>query len=645
MLSDRLTNLLSLLSQDDYQTAESLAEKLVLSAKTVRNLLKQLQDELSGNGAKIITKHGSGSMLEVYDLRKFNQLLTNHHSSIPSSPAERVQFLLELFLNNKDFVKKEDLSDMLCIGKKTLTNDLKKTEEILNQYHITFERKPYYGMRALGKEFNIRLCIAECIQKRRTRNSLLMDDQEKKDMALIEGCIIECFEDETYQISDIAMENLIIHMYIAMKRIQAGQHVLSLQTEEDKDVGGAEYRLAEKCASRIGEKFSIQFPKQEVAYLAVHLAGKKIAKGKNDDNGNIVINNQISELVRDMLEEVYQVFRIDFRNDLELIMSLGQHLVPLTVRIKYGMRMKNPILNEIKERFSLAFIMASQACVVIKQRLFKELDEDELGYIGLSFALALERQRTQIKKKTILLVCSSGVGSARLLVFKLKETFKNYIKAVHTCDLRSVGKVDYSKFDYIFTTVPINVPVPIPVYEVNFFMNDEDIYAVRQLLQSKQESKIIHYYPENLFFSGVDLQHKEAVIQYMCEEIAKRRSVPADFYEAVIKRESLAKTSFGNRIAMPHPYKALTKDSFVCVCILKNDISWDDEQQVRVVFLISIQDTVSQDIKEFYKITSKLLLSEVCITELINNSTYACLKEILVRLENQQGGDLDERQQ
>ncbi|MTI49308.1 MAG: transcription antiterminator [Firmicutes bacterium] len=645
MLSDRLTNLLSLLSQDDYQTAGSLAEKLDLSTKTVRNLLKQLHSDLLDNGARIITKHGCGSKLEVYDLKKFNQLLTKNHSNIPSSPAERVQFLLEFFLNSKEYVKKEDLSDMLCVCKKTLTNDLKKAEEILNQYNITIERKPYHGMRAIGDEFQIRLCIAECIEKRNTRNSLLFDDEEKRKISLIENCIMECFEHETYAISDIAIENLIIHMYIAMKRIREGKYVFSLHTENDRYVGDEEYKLAKKCTEKIGEQFSIEFPKEEIEYLAIHLAGKKIAKSKNDDSRNIVINSKISELVKDMLEEVYQVFRIDFRNDLELIMSLGQHLVPLTVRIKYGMRMKNPILNEIRERYSLAYIMASQACVVIKQRLCKELDDDEIGYIGLSFALALERQRTQIKKKTILLVCSSGVGSARLLVFKLKETFRNYIEAVHTCDLRSVGKVDYSKFDYIFTTVPINEPVPIPVYEVNFFMNDEDIYEMRQFLKSKQKSKIAQYYPENLFFSNVDLNSKEEVIKYMCHKISKRRSVPKEFYQAVMKRERLAKTSFGNRISMPHPYKALTKDSFVCVCVLKKDILWDEDQKVRVVFLVSIQDSVSQDIKELYKVTSKLLLSENCINELISNSSYESLIEILSRLENQLGGELDERQQ
>lgn len=645
MLSDRLTNLLSLLSQDDYQTAGSLAGKLNLSSKTVRNLLKQLDSDLLDNGACIITKHGCGSKLKVNDLKKFNQLLTRHHSNIPSSPAERVQYLLEFFLKSKEYVKKEELSDMLCICKKTLTRDLKKAEQILNRYNVSIERKPYHGMRAIGDELHIRLCIAECIEKRKARNSLIVDEKEKREINLIEDCIMECFENETYAISDIAIENLIIHMFIAKKRIQEGNYVFSLNAENDRYVGAEEYKLAKKCTERIGEQFSIEFPKQEVTYLAIHLAGKRIAKEKNDGNGNIVINSKISELVKDMLEEVYQVFRIDFRNDLELIMSLGQHLVPLTVRIKYGMRMKNPILNEIKERYSLAYIMASQACVIIKQQLCKELDDDEIGYIALSFALALERQRTQIKKKTILLVCSSGIGSARLLVFKLKETFKNYIETVHTCDLRTVGKVDYSKFDYIFTTVPINETVPIPVYEVSFFMNDQDIYEMRQFLKSKGNSKIAKYYPKNLFFRDVDLNSKEEVISYMCQEISKKRYVPKEFYKAVMKREELAKTSFGNRIAMPHPYKALTKDSFVCVCVLKNDIPWDDDQEVRVVFLISIQDSAPKDIKEFYRITSKLLLSESCISELINNSSYECLKEILGRLENQLGGKLDERQQ
>ena len=42
MLGERLTTLLSLISQDEYKTVDEFAQKMSLSTKTVRGLLQEL---------------------------------------------------------------------------------------------------------------------------------------------------------------------------------------------------------------------------------------------------------------------------------------------------------------------------------------------------------------------------------------------------------------------------------------------------------------------------------------------------------------------------------------------------------------------------------------------------------------------------
>lgn len=71
-----------------------------------------------------------------------------------------------------------------------------------------------------------------------------------------------------------------------------------------------------------------------------------------------MIDSDVQDAVTEMLEEIYQIFQMDFRDDLELILSLSTHLVPLIIRIKYGMRLKNPLLKEIRQRYSLAYTIA-----------------------------------------------------------------------------------------------------------------------------------------------------------------------------------------------------------------------------------------------------------------------------------------------
>lgn len=642
MLGERLTNLLSLLSQDDFQTAEIFAQKLNTSTKTIRNLIKQLEDNLLDNGAHIIAKSGFGFKLYIDNFEKFSDLLSTNKSYLPNTSLERVQYLLEYFLNSKEHIKTEDLCDMLCVSKKTLAVDLKEVERMLGKYNVSLERKPYYGMKVIGDEFHIRLCIAESTETKMQRNVFCADEGIQKDLNQIADCVMECIDKDTYQISDVALQNLIIHLHIAIKRIEDSHYIPLEIGDFHKWVKDEEYQLAKKCTDKIGKLFKMEFPEQEIGYVAIHLAGKKSRWEETEGSDNIVISSEINEMVTAMLEEIYQIFRIELRNDLELIISLGQHLIPLTIRIQYGMKMKNPLLKQIKERFSLAYTMASQACVVFKQRYHKELEEDEIGYIALALALALERQRTFIEKKSILLVCSSGAGSAKLLSYKLQDLFQDCIKEIQTCDSRSVGKMDFNSIDYIFTTVPITDYVPVPICEIKYFMETKDINAMRKLLKSDEKCNTAKYYPPELFFSNVELDSKQAVIQYLCQEIAKKRDIPKEFYDAVMKREELAQTAFGNMVAMPHPYKVMTKDTFVSVCILKKPILWSENQMVRGVFLVSISNTPNKNIKDFYKITSRLLLSKSLTTELIKKNTYQSLIEILneieKELENEQNG-------
>lgn len=638
MLDKRFIQLFALLSKDEYKTAESLSEKLDLSSKTIRNLLKDLDEILKDNGAHIISKHGYGYKLEIKDLVKMKQFkLFNENIYLPETSEERIQYLLEYLLHSKDYVKIEDLSEMLFISKKTLAGDLKEVEKMMKKYSLTFDRKPYHGIKVVGKEFNLRLCIAECTEKK-INFSLTNDKQLNAELKEVAGLIIEAIDSKNYKMSDVAFQNLIVHIHIAIKRIQENYYI-PIENNELSDLALEEEMLiAEDMACKISKRFLIEFPKSEIQYIAVHLAGKKMLDIFKEGRDNLVINQEVNDVVKDMLQVIYEAFKFDFRHDLELIMILGQHLVPLKVRMRFDMKMKNPLLKDIKERFSLPYAMATQACIVIKQRYGKMLEDDEIGYIALSLALALERQKTSIAKKNILLVCSSGKGSAQLLAFKLKETFSEHIDRIETCDVRSISKVDFKDINYVFTTVPIFEEVPVPIQEVQYFLESKDIKAMEELFHSNKMSCIAGYYDSSLFITGLEVQTKEEVLQYMCNHIKEHKDIPKEFYEAVLERERLAKTEFGNLVAMPHPNIALTNETFVCVCILNRPIQWD-EKMVQIIFLVSIENRGNKDLQRFYRITSKLLLNKQYINELIKKKSFQVLQGLLQKIEGDMEGE------
>jgi lichenan operon transcriptional antiterminator len=84
------------------------------------------------------------------------------------------------------------------------------------------------------------------------------------------------------------------------------------------------------------------------------------------------------------------------------------------------------------------------------------ISEGEIGYLALIFALALEQQKNpDYSKYNILIVCSSGQGRARLLMYKYQQTFGKYINQIYLCNQFELNGFDFSKVQYVFTTIPI----------------------------------------------------------------------------------------------------------------------------------------------------------------------------------------------
>ena len=172
----------------------------------------------------------------------------------------------------------------------------------------------------------------------------------------------------------------------------------------------------------------------------------------------------------------------------------------------------------------------------------------------MAFALALEQQADQPRRKRILIVCASGAGSARMLEHQYRKQFGMYIDSIETCDVARVGTFDFSHIDYMFTTVPLNVKLPVPVREADFFLETSDVNAIRKVLSddTAQSDSVSSFFSRALFFNRVEAPSKQAVLRYLSERAVESGRVDAQFAQEVAERESASATSFGNGVAMPH---------------------------------------------------------------------------------------------
>lgn len=634
MNKKRWNDILDQLSETEMVTSESLAQKLNLSSRTIRNEMKELKAVLEQVGAHLVSKTSTGYLLQIEDQKKYGEFLSTlkDQGDIPETSKERVQYLLETLLaNNDQYVKLEDLSDQIYVSRSSLTNDLKEVRQMLKEYNLKLITRPGYGIKVEGREFDLRLCIAASTIGRIEKKSNCQENSLRK----IADCIQLGLQDTPLHISEVSYHNLIVHIYIALQRINDDCHV-PLEAKQLKMIKKeAEFVDAKRIAALLEETFVITIPETEIGYIAIHLASKRIIEA-SEVQDNVVIDQKINDVVKHMLDVIEKNYNLRFHEDLELRMVLAMHLIPFAVRMQYDMNLKNPLLKEIKTRYTLAYMIAISACEVLKEVYHKQIQEDEIGYFALHFNLALERRKHQGTKKNILIVCSTGRGSAQMLVYRMQEEFGKYLDHIVTCDVLQVEQYDFRNIDYVITTVPIPYSVPRPILQIQLFLEEQDIKAIRSLLNGENTSSLQQYFHPDLFLSNLEVETKEEAIEAIVKRIHQVKSIPDDFLEAVFAREKMAVTAFGNRVAIPHPNRAMSEETFVCVAVLKKPIDWN-RQKVQFIFMLSLTTAKDKNMEQFSRITSKLLFSQEYINEIIKSPKYSTLMKLLGNIEKEMG--------
>lgn len=641
-----LIRLVLYIAQNEGVKPAEFAEEFDVSVRTVRNHVQAANRALEGI-ASIDLERGQGYSLTVRDATAFETLLKEGRSSssrmLPQTPDARVLYLLNDLLSRGDYITIDALSSVLFVSRASISSDLKQVEARLSRFGLSLDKRSHHGIKVIGSEMAKRLCLA----------SLAMESSnELKDVAGISACpdeyrtllhiVSECVDsitaEERFAINSVAYRNLITHIVIALLRIREHCYVPMEGEQMTRIRESASFPVACRVAGAIESRTGVVLPEEETAYIAIHLAGKQLLEdfepaGSNAASG-VVISDGVWGLVGEMLDAVWRTFRFDFHNDLELRMNLARHLVPLEVRLRHNMRLDNPILGDIKDRFPLAYSMGLEASSALTRRFGSELSEDEVGYIALSFALALERQKTDAPKKSILVVCATGAGSARLLEHRYRQEFGSYVDRIETCDAAHVRFVDFSNIDYVFSTVPLESDIPVPVCQVSYFLDSTEAEHVREILLSESENaSAFDLFRSDLFFPHVSCSSLDEAIDFLCRESSCRIPLAPDFRELVYRREQAAPTSFGNRVAMPHPIEAASNESFVAVALLDEPVLWGG-RAVEAVFLVSIAKEADDVAEGFFGAMSELVLSEVGIDELLTERTWQTLARLLSHSES-----------
>ena len=156
-----------LLAAEQPITGTYLANVNQVTPRTTRDDIKHLDAILHQHGATIVSVISKGYKLEVNDEKHFRVFLQSlsykDHTKddIPTTPEERVSYIIRRLLLNERYIKLDDLADELYVSRSTIQADLKTVKQILHKYCIELEPRPNYGLKATGDEMRFRFCLSE----------------------------------------------------------------------------------------------------------------------------------------------------------------------------------------------------------------------------------------------------------------------------------------------------------------------------------------------------------------------------------------------------------------------------------------------------------------------------------------------------
>ena len=633
MLDARMKKIIIELSDSEYVTASELAKILDLNEKTVRTTIGKMRDSLDEYGIEIESKTRKGYHLLIYDKEKYQAFINNDEwlskNDIPNNSKEREEWLLDYLLKKHKFVRIDDLSQMLYVSRSTITNDIRNVEDSLKSYHITLIRRPNYGLHIQGSEFDIRNCMIS--QFKDNKWAQRFSDKEENELKEISKILLNNIQNQKVVLSKSMIQEMTSCIYIAKVRYEENYKITVSKNEVVHRIYKPCIEVATNIVEELNEKFHIHLLDSEIYYIAINIAARSdynVLEGELESG----VINQARKQATQMLDCVYDMMHLDMRQNLSLLYDLISFLIPMDIRMRYGIIAKNPFAEATKKKYFFAYNVASQAVIPLKKTYFHELPENEIAYLTSIFALFIEQEKDKKKKYNILVICATNMSTSKLLAYQYKKKFKKYIDEVYTCEMYNLDSFDFSKVDYIFTTVEINRVLPKPVLGISAFLEDEEVEKISSILKFKSSNTIADVYSEELFYDNIKGETKEEILFEICKRIPEKYGIPSDFYEGLLRREEITGTDLAKHVALPHPYETTSDISFACISVLDHPIRWT-RQDVQVVILMAVAEDEQRDLTNFLQLISEFIANESAVLQLVEEPDFTTFVNLLSQIE------------
>ena len=501
-------------------TTASIADKLSVSSRTVLREMPKIEAWLDENEFKFIKKPGVGLVIDenLENQKLILELLEVEKIEKEYSKDERKKVIISELLISQEPIKLYFFTSLLKVSEGTLSNDLDSIETWLKSFNIKLVRKPGLGIYVEGRENDYRKALInilyDTLEEKKLINllkgSLITNRDEgivefsieNRLLNFIDKSIIKAIEEivgglekeNDIKLVDSAYIGLVVHLSLAIQRIKNKENI-----KMDKEVlvelsKLPEFEIGEKLVRNIEEKFNIEIPIDEVGYITMHLKGAKLRLNSISELENDIYNLDIKKISISIIEIIENELNVFLKDDEKLLKDLTNHLVPAISRLKMKLNIRNPLLNNIKEKYPMEYTATKKACEILKiSTKVEEIPESEIAYITMHIAAAIYKKGFQ-EKIRVVISCPTGIGTSSLLAAILEREFNN-VTVIDTISILNINedKLKDEEIDIIVSTVPLEIDYKNICVDPILSLQDKALLQdnFRKILKQKKYKNII----------------------------------------------------------------------------------------------------------------------------------------------------------
>lgn len=597
----RLAQLFTLL-QNETLPQDELAQRLSVSTRTVRADITALNELLLHYGAQFTLSRGSGYQLVINDPLRYQTLEESAPKAqhIPRTAADRIHFLLVRFLTSAFSIKLEDLADEWFVSRATLQGDMAEVRERFQRYQLTLETRPRHGMKLFGSEVSIRACLTDLLWELTQQGAL---NPQLSEEALtpgvperLEQILQETLTRHQIRLTDVGERFVCLYGAVVVRRVSEGYPLADFSAD---DVAHNVRDAARELANAMQQLADKPLAPAEEEWLCVHLAARQV---QDIDPGTISADDD-EALVNYILRYINQQYNYNLLNDDQLHADLLTHIKTMITRVRYQIMIPNPLLDNIKQHYPMAWDMTLAAVSSWGKYTPYAISENEIGFLVLHIGVGLERHYNigYQRQPQVLFVCDTSNAMVRMIEAILQRKYPQ-LEIAATLSQREYEQRQEIAEDFVISTVRISEKDK-PVVTIAPFPTDYQLDQIGKLvLVDRTRPWMLDKYFDEAHFQVIDTpMDQQTLFAALCQQLRHEGFVDAEFHDSVVEREAIVSTMLGDGIALPHALGLLAKKTVVYTVIAPHGIAWGDET-AHIIFLLAISKSEYEEAMAIYDI-------------------------------------------